>query len=225
VVYLPASDAAAAQEALLQQRVDLAWLNGLGWLQAQHRAPGHLLALARPADDNQNRWVLLTTEAGVHRLSDLVGRDLSFGAKSSVSGHLAPRAALMQLGLAPEKDLRRLAFSGSAEATLAHLQSGKVTNGVLSLAAWDRWLAERRQDPGRLRQVFVSAPVADGLWAAAAHLAPALREALQAALLALDPQVVAQREVLTAQRSRYFVAAQAGAWRGLSAAAQAAGLL
>ena len=47
------------------------------------------------------------------------GKQVSFGSQSSTSGHLMPRSFLLAANINPEKDFRRIAYSGAHDATIA----------------------------------------------------------------------------------------------------------
>jgi phosphonate transport system substrate-binding protein len=83
-----------------------------------------VIAVAQRAEDQEFRSVFITAEPDIRQLSDLKGKDVSFGSQSSTSGHLMPRSFLLQAGLVPERDFHRVAFSGAHDATIAAVASG-----------------------------------------------------------------------------------------------------
>ena len=61
----------------------------------------------------------ITSQPDVKTLADLKGKTFAFGAPSSTSGSLMPRYYLLQAGIDPERDFKRVAFSGAHDATAA----------------------------------------------------------------------------------------------------------
>ena len=75
--------------------------------------------LAQREEDTKFQSVFIAkTNSGIKTLADMKGKQISFGSQSSTSGHLMPRSFLLQAGLNPEKDFRRVAYSGAHDATL-----------------------------------------------------------------------------------------------------------
>ncbi len=127
VEFTPVTDYAAAVEALVNQQVDMAWFGGFTFVQAQQRSGGKVIPLVQREEDEKFRSVFITAEADIRGLADLKGKTLSFGSQSSTSGHLMPRSFLLAAGVDPDKDLRRVAYSGAHDATAAAVAAGKVT--------------------------------------------------------------------------------------------------
>jgi phosphonate transport system substrate-binding protein len=86
------TDYAAAVEALVNRKVDLAWFGGFTFVQAHQRSKGQVLPLVQREEDTRFRSVFITTDPAIRTLADLRGKDVSFGSPSSTSGHLMPRS-------------------------------------------------------------------------------------------------------------------------------------
>jgi phosphonate transport system substrate-binding protein len=98
VEFTPVTDYAAAVEALVNKKVDLAWFGGFTFVQAHVRSGGKVLPLVQREEDEKFRSVFITGDPAIQSLADLKGKDLSFGSQSSTSGHLMPRSFLLQAG-------------------------------------------------------------------------------------------------------------------------------
>ena len=72
---------------------------------------------------------------------------MSFGSASSTSGHLMPRSLLLAAGIDPDRDFKRVAYSGAHDATVAAVASGKVDAGALNIWVWERLVADKKVDP------------------------------------------------------------------------------
>lgn len=225
VEYTPVTDYAAAVETLVNRKVDLAWFGGFTFVQAYARSGGKVIPLVQREEDEKFRSVFITTDAGIRQLADLKGKDVTFGSQNSTSGHLMPRSFLLQAGLDPEKDFRRVAFSGAHDATIAAVAAGKVQAGALNISVWDKFVAEKKVDPAKVRVFYTTPPYYDYNWTVHADLPAALREKLTQAFLALNKDTPEGREVLEVQRAARFVPTKAENYKGIEAAARSAGLL
>jgi phosphonate transport system substrate-binding protein len=225
VEYTPVTDYAAAVETLVNRKVDLAWFGGFTFVQANVRSGGKVLPLVQREEDTRFRSVFITTDPTINSLADLKGKDVSFGSASSTSGHLMPRSFLLQAGLNPDKDFRRVAFSGAHDATIAAVAAGKVQAGALNISVWEKFVADGKVDNTKVRVFFTTPPYYDYNWTVHADMPAALREKLTQALLALSRDTAEGREILELQRATKFVPAQVDQYKGIEAAARSAGLL
>ena len=219
VEFTPVSDYAAAVEALVNKKVDLAWFGGFTFVQASVRSGGKVLPLVQREEDTKFRSVFITSDPAIQSLADLKGKDVSFGSQSSTSGHLMPRSFVMQAGLNPDKDFRRVAFSGAHDATIAAVAAGKVQAGALNISVWEKFVAEKKVDTERVRVFYTTPPYFDYNWTVAQ------REKLSRALLNLNRAESPGREILELQRATRFVPTRADNYKGIEAAARSAGLL
>jgi phosphonate transport system substrate-binding protein len=225
VEFTPVTDYAAAVEALANQQVDLAWFGGFTFVQALVRSGGKAIPLVQREEDAQFRSVFITTEAGIKSLADLKGKTLSFGSQSSTSGHLMPRSFLNAAGIDPDKDLRRVAYSGAHDATVAAVASGKVDAGALNISVWEKLVADKKVDASKVRVFHTTAPYYDYNWTVHADMPAAQRERLTKAFLDLSKATPEGREILELQRATRFVPTQASNYKGIESAARNAGLL
>ncbi|MEY2800469.1 MAG: hypothetical protein RL513_53 [Pseudomonadota bacterium] len=225
VEFTPVTDYAAAVEALANQQVDLAWFGGFTFVQALVRSGGKAIPLVQREEDAQFRSVFITTEAGIKSLADLKGKTLSFGSQSSTSGHLMPRSFLNAAGIDPDKDLRRVAYSGAHDATVAAVASGKVDAGALNISVWEKLVADKKVDASKVRVFHTTPPYYDYNWTVHADMPAAQRERLTKAFLDLSKATPEGREILELQRATRFVPTQASNYKGIESAARNAGLL
>jgi phosphonate transport system substrate-binding protein len=225
VEFTPVTDYAAAVEVLVNKKVDMAWFGGFTFVQASVRSGGKIVPLVQREEDTRFRSVFIATDPAIQTLADLKGRDLSFGSQSSTSGHLMPRSFLLQAGIDPDKDLRKVAFSGAHDATIAAVAAGKVQAGALNISVWEKFVAEGKVDTSKVRVFYTTPPFYDYNWSVHADMPAALRDKIAAALLALNRDTPEGKEVLDAQRATRFVPTQASNYKGIEAAAKSAGLL
>jgi len=225
VEYTPVTDYAAAVEALVNRKVDLAWFGGFTFVQANVRSGGKVIPVAQREEDEKFRSVFITGDPAIQKLADLKGKDVSFGSQSSTSGHLMPRSFLLQAGVDPDKDFRRVAYSGAHDATIAAVASGKVQAGALNISVWEEFIADKKVDPAQVRAFYTTPTYYDYNWTVHADMPAALREKLTQALLSLSRDSAEGREILELQRATRFVPSKAENYKGIETAARSAGLL
>ena len=181
VEFTPVTDYAAAVETLVNKKVDLAWFGGFTFVQANVRSGGRVIPLVQREEDERFRSVFISSDPSITKLADLKGKDLSFGSQSSTSGHLMPRNYLLQAGVDPDKDLKRVAYSGAHDATIAAVASGKVVAGALNISVWDKFVADKKVDTSKVHVFFTTPPYFDYNWTVHADMPAALRDKLSAA--------------------------------------------
>jgi phosphonate transport system substrate-binding protein len=223
--FTPVTDYAGAVEAIVARKLDLAWFGGFTFVQANVRSGGKVIPIVQREEDAVFRSVFITADPAIRALADLKGKDFTFGAQSSTSGHLMPRSALLAAGIEPDRDFRRVAYSGAHDATIAAVGAGKVQAGALNVSVWDKFVADKRVDTGRVRVFHSTPPFHDYNWTVHADLQAPLREKLAAAFLALDAQTPQGKEILALQRATRFIPTKAENYKGIEAAAKSAGLL
>ena len=225
VEFTPVTDYAAAVEALVNRKVDLAWFGGFTFVQAHARSGGKMIPLVQREEDEKFRSVFITSDPAIKSLADLKGKDVSFGSQSSTSGHLMPRSYLLQAGVDPDKDFKRVAYSGAHDATVAAVAAGKVQAGALNISVWERLVSEKKVDTAKVKVFFTTPPYYDYNWTVHADMPAAVREKLLSALLSLNRNDTQGSQILELQRATRFVPTKADNYKGIEAAAHSAGLL
>ena len=225
VEFTPVTDYAASVEALANKQVDMAWYGGFTFVQANIRSGGKAIPLVQREEDEKFRSVFITSDPAIKTLADLKGKNVSFGSASSTSGHLMPRSFLMQAGIDPDKDFKRVAFSGAHDATIAAVAAGKVEAGALNISVWEKFVADKKVDTSKVNVFFTTPPYFDYNWTVHADMPAATREKLTKAFLALNSNTPEGKEILDLQRATRFVATKADNYKGIEQAARSAGLL
>jgi phosphonate transport system substrate-binding protein len=225
VEFIPVSDYAAVVESLAAKKIDMAWLGGFTFVQARLRTGNAIPIVQRPEDQAFTSKFIAGTESGINSLNDLKGKTFSFGSVSSTSGHLMPRFYLQQNGINPERDFKRVAFSGAHDATALQVEAGKVDAGVLNASVWDKLLQDKRVDPARLKVIYTTPPYFDYNWTVRGDLDPVLVKKIADAFLKLDAKNPVQKEILDLQRASRFVPTNPDNYKGIESAAREAGLI
>jgi len=226
VEFVPVSDYPAAVEALVNKQVDLVWFGGFTFVQAKLRSGDKVIPLAQREEDTQFRSVFITQkDSGIKTLDQLKGKQISFGSASSTSGHLMPRSFLLQAGIEPERDFKRIAYSGAHDATIASVVSGRVDAAALDITVWRKFVAENKVDTGKVDVFFTTPPYFNYNWSVHADMPAAQRDRVRQALLALSADSAEGKEILGLARASKYVPTQADNYKGLEAAGRSAGLI
>ncbi len=225
VEYTPVSDYAASVEALANKQIDMAWFGGFTFVQANVRSGGKAVPLVQREEDEKFRSVFITTDPAIKTLSDLKGKTLSFGSASSTSGHLMPRSFLLDAKVDPDKDLKRVAYSGAHDATIAAVAAGKVDAGALNISVWEKFVSDKKVDTTKVRVIYTTPAYFDYNWTVHADMHAALKEKITKAFLDLNKATPEGKEILDLQRATRFVPTKAENYKGIEAAARSADLL
>jgi phosphonate transport system substrate-binding protein len=225
VEFVPVTDYAASVEGLINNKLDMVWFGGFTFVQANIRSNGKVIPIVQREEDEKFRSVFITTSKDINRLEDLKGKTLSFGAESSTSGHLMPRSFLLAAKINPDTDLKRVAFSGAHDATVAAVSGGKVDAGALNISVWEKLLAQGKIDRNLLRVFYTTPGYYDYNWTVRADMDPALRKKLTDAFLALNANDAQGKEVLDLQRATRFIPTKVENYDQIEKAARNAGLL
>ena len=226
VEFTPVSDYAAAVEALVNKQVELAWLGGFTHVQAQIRSGGKIVPIAQREEDSQFRSVFITqTSSGIKSLGDLKGKNVSFGSPSSTSGSLMPRNFLLQAGIEPERDFKRVAYSGAHDATIASVMSGRVDAAALDITVWRKFVIEEKVDTSKVNVFYTTPPYYNYNWSVHADMPAAQRERITKALLDLSMVDAEGKEILTLNRATKYIPTRVENYKGLEQAGRSAGLI
>ena len=225
VEFTPVSDYAAAVEALANKQVDMAWYGGFTFVQANIRSGGKAVPLVQREEDEKFRSVFISSDPAIQSLADLKGKTVSFGSQSSTSGHLMPRSYLMQANIDPDKDFKRVAYSGAHDATIAAVAAGKVDAGALNISVWEKFVADKKVDTTKVKVIYTTPPYFDYNWTVHADMPVAQREKLTRAFLDLNKNTAEGKEILELQRATKFVPTNVDNYKGIEAAARSAGLI
>ena len=226
VTFVPVNDYPAAVEALVNKQVDLVWFGGFTYVQAQIRSGGKIVPIAQREEDTKFRSVFITQKnSGITKLADLKGKQVSFGSASSTSGHLMPRSFLLEAGIDPDRDFKRVAYSGAHDATIASVVSGRVDAAALDITVWNKFVKDKKVDTSKVDVFFTTPPYFNYNWSVNADMPVALREKITQALLALDMSTPEGKEILTLNRASKYIPTKPDNYKGLEAAGKSAGLI
>jgi phosphonate transport system substrate-binding protein len=226
VEFTPVSDYPAAVEALVNKRVDLVWFGGFTHVQANLRSGGKILPIAQREEDTRFQSVFIAkTDSGIKTLADMKGKEISFGSQSSTSGHLMPRNFLLEAKIDPDKDFKRVAYSGAHDATIASVVSGRVAAAALDITVWKKFVDEKKVDTAAVNVFYTTPPYFNYNWSVHADMPAEMREKVTKAILDLSPSTAEGKEILQLNRATRYVPTKPENYKGLESAARSAGLL
>lgn len=226
VDFIPVNDYPAAVEALVNKQIELVWFGGFTYVQAQIRSGGKIIPIAQREEDTSFRSVFITqTNSGIKRLQDLKGKQVSFGSPSSTSGHLMPRSFLLEAGIDPDKDFKRVAYSGAHDATIAAVVSGRVDAAALDITVWRKFVTDNKVDTSKVDVFFTTPPYFNYNWSVHADMPVALRNKITAALLNINMNTPEGKEILTLNRATKYMTTKPENYKGLENAGRSAGLI
>ena len=225
VEFIPVTDYPASVEGLINNKLDMVWFGGFTFVQANIRSGGKIVPIVQREEDEKFRSVFITTNKSINKLEDLKGKTFTFGSESSTSGHLMPRSYLLAAKINPDADMKRIAFSGAHDATVAAVAGGKVDAGALNISVWEKLVAQGKVDPNAVRVFYTTPTYYDYNWSVRSDMNPALRKKLIDAFLALNANDPEGKQVLEVQRATRFIPTKAENYAAIKAAGENAGLL
>lgn len=118
VEFAPQTDYAAAVEALVNRKVDIAWFGGFTFVRAQVRSGGKAIPIAQRKEEKGFRSIFAASDPTIKQLTDLRTKDVTFGSQSSPPRDLTPRSCLLRAAPNRDKDIRRVAYSDAHDSPI-----------------------------------------------------------------------------------------------------------
>jgi len=114
-------------EAMAAGQVQVGWLPPMAYVFARERNGDEaLLKVIRHGKPTYRGQIVVLAESPLQQLADLRGKRIAFAEQASASGHLYPRALLLENGIDPDKDCAEVQYSGGHEAALLALINGNA---------------------------------------------------------------------------------------------------
>ena len=213
---------AAVVEALVNNKVDIAYLGGFTYVQASARAG--VRPLVQRTIDQQFHSVFITqTDSKVHSLADL-HRHFVFGDVNSTSGHLMPLYYMEQEKVDPEV-IKNASFSGAHDATALAVANGKAEAGAMDEQVYKKMTANGQLKPGAVRVFYTTPPFFDYVWVANKTLDPKVANAFADSMKTLNAGNPEQKALLDLLNAKSYIVANDADYEKLREAAKSAGLL
>lgn len=203
------TDYSSMIEAMRFGRIEVAYFGPFSYVLAKSRAPGiEPFAVGIERGSPTYNSVLIAQAGGpVKALADVKGKPFGFGDQASTSSHLAPRAHLLKkAGLEGGRDYQPVHL-GTHDAVARAVQAGQIPAGALSKPIFDSLVARNVIDPAKLVQLDLSAAIPNYPIVLQGNLAPALKQSIRTAFLAMK-----DKDVLKSFRVEGFAATDDGAY-------------
>ena len=206
IEFTPVTDYAAVVEALVSKKIDMAWLGGFTYVQADMRSNGNIIPIIQRERDTKFKSVFITNkDSKIKNLKDLKNKTFSFGSPSSTSGHLMPRYFLMQEKIIPENFFNKIAYSGAHDATIFSVLGKKVDAGALNISVWENFNKKNLKIKNNLSVFFTTPDYFDYNWSIRKDIPESTRKKIINAFLKLDKNKPSHKEILKLQRSEKYI--------------------
>ena len=204
--FIPVTDYAAVVEALVSKKIDLVWLGGFTFVQANLRSKDEVIPIVQRVKDQEFKSIFISHKSNNYNtLSDLKNKTFSFGSPSSTSGHLMPRYFLIKGGIYVDDFFKRVAFSGAHDATIFSVLSKKVDAGVVNELIWKKFKSQNKDIADNIDVIFETPPYYDYNWSISKSVDINVREKIKQAFLKLDIKNKVHKEILDLQRATKFI--------------------
>lgn len=181
-----AADYNGVIEALRSKRLDVAYLGPFSYVLGTTVADIEAFAVAETKKAGRTFYhslVVAHKDSGIKAVPDLKGRTFAFVDPSSTSGHLFPKAGLIQAGFNPEKDFGRVIFSGSHDSNAVAVQNKRIDAVAIADRILDAAIAKGLAKREDLVVVWKSQPIPESPTVWRKDLDPELKKRVQAAFL------------------------------------------
>jgi len=214
---------AAVVEAIVNDRVDIAYLGGFTFVQASRRA-GVRPLVQRERDQNFHSVFITQPGSGINTLADLKGHSFAFGDVNSTSGHLMP-AYYMRAANVDQGVIAKAVYTGGHDATALAVANAKVDAGAMDELVFGNMMKSGKITAERVKVFYTTPAFFDYVWAARKGLDTKLSDSFADALLKLDASKPEQKVLLDLLNSTKYVRADDSSYDKLRQAARDEGLL
>ncbi|CAA2109958.1 phosphonate ABC transporter substrate-binding protein [Variovorax paradoxus] len=180
-----ATDYNGVIEALRSKKLDVAYLGPFSYVLASQVAGVEAFAVAVTKKTGQSSYksvIIARKDSGLARTADLKGRTFAFVDPTSASGHLFPKAGLLQAGQDPDTFFSRVIFSGSHDASILAVANKKVDAAAVADRILASAIAKGQVKQDELEIVWSSSPIPESPMVWRKDLDPALKEKIARAL-------------------------------------------
>jgi len=214
-------------EAMRAEKVDLARFGSLSYIIAAQKAGAQAIAAHGFADGSLGGYksvIAVPKDSPIRSLQDLKAqaKDIvfAFADPASTSGNLYPRVGLLDAGIEPERDFKKVVYAGNHMAAALTLESGKVGAGGFMERMISTLVGRNKMAPDDVRVIWTSDLIPTGCYAVRKGLPEELKKQIQTALLEIptrDPELLAHLNSLynSPARGTQIVAVNDGTYDGL----------
>jgi phosphonate transport system substrate-binding protein len=164
-------DYPAVVQAMVTDKLDLAYFGGLTYLQAREQADVYPIVteVDRVSKDRTyTSAIIVPVNSPIQKVEELKGKTFAFGDISSTSGSLYPTIMLDQAGIKLTDIQAR--YTGGHDATALAVQNGAVDAGGLEERVMQRLIDQGRVDKSKVRIIKRSEGIMGYPWVVRAKL-------------------------------------------------------
>jgi phosphonate transport system substrate-binding protein len=188
-----ATDYTGVIEAMRAGKIDVAFFPPAAYVLAERKANAEVILKSFFNGHAQYHGAIITRKgSSVKSLSDLKDKTVAFVDPVSTSGAIYPRVMLMNAGIVPEKDFKRLIYAGGHDAAVLAVLHGKVdaaatyTNDLHGKdSAWTNSLKSAK-DKAKIQLIAVTKPIPSDNIAVRKDLDPAITNQIKQVFLRLS---------------------------------------
>ncbi len=202
-------------EELLAGHIDIAWNTPLAHVRVKRRTDGRSVSLGmRDSDRDFHAKVVVRRDAGIEKLSDLLGKRLAVGSRDSTQARILPLYFLQQEGIdldrvkmtSYDSDLGKHGDTGKSELdVLQALRDDKADAGTIGDLVWVNEQAAGHIDASRIGVLYTTPGFDHCMFDALPTLAAPTREAFQRALFSMKWDNPAHRRLLELEGLREWL--------------------
>lgn len=136
-------------------------------------------------DENFRGIILVRKDSGIHEVSDLKGKVVSYPALTALAATMMPQYYLHTHGIDVNKDIENR-YVGSQESSILNVFRKHVAAGATWPVPWKTFSAEHPEMANELEVKWQTEPLQNNGWVVRKDVSPAIAEKFQALLFSLN---------------------------------------
>lgn len=189
-----AGDYAGVIQAMQYKHIEMAYFGPKSYVEAAKRAGAEAVVIEvdKSGKAGYHGWIITKKGSGLKSLKDIKGKRWAFTDSNSTSGTLVPSVMFAQKKIDPQKYFSRVLYSGSHEASILSVKSGKVDAASTNDLDFERGVG-RSWKRDEFNVIWISKMIPGAPVAVRKDLPKSLKKAIAAALVSFkDPQGLAK---------------------------------
>lgn len=154
------SSYAAVVKGLCSDQADIAWYGAVTFGEAKKMCGAELLAVdVKKGDSVYYSGIFTRKDNKMNEINDLNGKSLAVGSPHSTSSFNFPVAMIINAGVDPVKDIKKVVITGSHTNSIAALKEGRVNAAAASFNSWEKAVKNGIIDPDEFKVLAKSEPI------------------------------------------------------------------
>lgn len=164
-IVVPATYTAAVEQ-MQRGELDMVYFGGLTYVLAKKEVDITPIVRGVVGGTAENfTFIIARKDRGINALTDLPGKTFAFGDVASTSGSLIPHRALLNAGIDPNRDLKKVIYTGAHDKTALAVFKGDVDAGAMNARKYPDMIKKGQISEDVVQVIFRSEPFADYPWA------------------------------------------------------------